>query len=130
MMTSDEARELFSEAFDDELDPERKASFEAALAADPQLREEYAQFVETFQLVGRIGELDDAETPDLLSGVQERLRKRSRGRYYRDRFSRRGGAGWLLPLLLAMMSALVLAMAWYVLHSTVVLEAAPSVDAQ
>jgi len=121
-MTSDDARELFSEAFEDDLDPARKAQFQAALAADPELRQEYTEFVETLQLVGRIGDTDDDEPPDLLAGVQERLRKRSRGRYYRDRFAQRAGGGWTLPLLLGMACVLVLATAWYALQSTVVLE--------
>jgi anti-sigma factor RsiW len=125
-MSPDEAREAFSEAFEDDLDPERKAAFEAALQEDAALREEYAEFVETLQLVGRMGGDDDDEpAPDLLAGVQERLRKRSRGRYYRDRFAQRASPGWTLPLLLLMVSVLVLATAWYALHSTVVLDEAP-----
>lgn len=122
MMSPDEARDVFSEAFEDDLDPARKAEFEAALAADPELRDEYADFVQTLQLVGRIGEDDAHEAPDLVAGVQERLRKRSRGRYYRDRFAKRAGPGWTLPLLLAMACVLVLATAWYALHSTVLLD--------
>lgn len=127
-MTSDEARDAFSAAFDGELDPSRKEAFEAALAADAELREEYAQFVETLQAVGRLAERDDGQTPDLLAGVQERLRKRSRGRYYRDRFARTPATRWLLPLLVAMVCLLVLATAWYALNSTVVLEDAPHLD--
>lgn len=125
-MSPEEAREAFSEAFEDDLDPERKAAFEAALRDDAELRQEYAEFVETLQLVSRIGGDDDEPAPDLLAGVQERLRKRSRGRYYRDRFAQRAGPGWTLPLLLLMASVLVLASAWYALHSTVVLDEAPA----
>lgn len=121
-MSPEEARDAFSEAFEDELDPARQKAFEAALAADDELRMEYASFVETLQLVRGLGEDDHA--PDLLTGVQERLRKRSRGRYYRDRFAQRAaGGGWVLALLLAMASVLVLATAWYALHARVELEA-------
>lgn len=121
-MRPDEAREAFSEAFEGELDPARREAFEAALAADDELRMEYASFVETLQLVRGLGEDDHA--PDLLAGVQERLRKRSRGRYYRDRFAQRAvGGGWVLGLLLAMALVLVLATAWYALHARVELEA-------
>ena len=73
-MSPEEAREAFSEAFEDDLDPERKAAFEAALRDDAELRQEYAEFVETLQLVSRIGGDEDEPAPDLLAGVQERLR--------------------------------------------------------
>jgi anti-sigma factor RsiW len=122
MMTADEARDSFSEAFEGELDAERKAAFDAALATDPELEHEYAEFVETFQMMGRLGDADAEPAPDLLSGVQERLRKRSRGRYYRDQFSRRAGPGWALPVLLAVACILTLALTWYALHTTVILE--------
>lgn len=122
-MSPDQARDLFSEAFEGELDAERKSEFDAVLAADAELQHEYQEFVETFQIVGHLGGEEDEPAPDLLAGVQERLRKRSKGRYYRDRFSQRSGPSWVLPLLLAMMSVLVLALAWYALHTSVVLEA-------
>lgn len=122
-MSPDQARDLFSEAFEGELDAERKSEFDAALAGDAELQQEYQEFVETFQIVGKLGGDEDEPAPDLLAGVQERLRKRSKGRYYRDRFSQRSGPSWVLPLLLAMMSVLVLALAWYALHTSVVLDA-------
>lgn len=123
-MSPVEARDRFSEALDGELDAEAKAAFEAALAADAALRQEYDEFVDTFRMVGSLGGDEDEPAPDLLAGVQERLRKRSKGRYYRDRFSQRAGpSAWALPVLLAMVSVLVLALAWFALHSTVVLEA-------
>lgn len=123
MMSPDQARDLFSEAFEGELDPERKAAFDAALAADRELGQEYADFVETFQLMGRLGEADPEPAPDLLKGVQDRLRQRSRGRYYRDEFSRRAKPGWSLPLVLALVCVALLALTWYALHTTVVLDA-------
>lgn len=122
-MTGDEARELFSEAFEGELSPERKAAFDEALANDPALLAEYEDFVETFRTMGRLAAAEEAEpAPDLLRGVQDRLRRRSRGRYYRDRFSERMGAGWVTPLLAAMAALLLLAVAYYVLQTTIVLE--------
>lgn len=120
MMAPDEARELFSEAFDGELDAEREKAFQDALAADDALKAEYDDFVETLGLVSRFGE--EEEPPDLLHGVQERLRKRSRGRYYRDRFSRRAGPGWIMPLLVSVGALLLLGVIWYAMHA-VVLEA-------
>ncbi len=121
-MSPDRVRELFSEAFEGELDAERKTDFDQAIASDDELKKEYEEFVETFQLVGRLGDDESVQAPDLLFGVQERLRKRSRGRYYRDRFSQRTGPGWMMPLLLAIVCLALLAASYYVLHSTVVLE--------
>ena len=97
MMGTEEARDLFSEAFEDDLDEARKKAFQDALASDEELKAEYDDFVETFQLVSRLGDDDAVEAPDLLHGVQERLRKRSRGRYYRDR----KGGSMLGPVQLA-----------------------------
>ena len=124
-MNSEQARHLFSEAFEGDLDPERAAAFEAALAADEGLRADYDDFVETLQLVGRLDELDPAPAPDLLHGVQERLRRRSRGRYYRDRFAKRAGPGWMMPLAAVVAVLLVLAAAFFAMQTTVILKAAP-----
>ncbi len=133
-MTSDEARERFSEAYDDELSEEERAVFDATLDADPVLRAEYDEFRAllegTHALAGR-DDLDlhddvalrraflegfpesggDLPSPDLLPGVQKKIRERSRGRYYRDRFAERGK--YATPLLLAIVMALVLGMAWF-----------------
>ena len=125
-MSSEQARDLFSEAFEGDLDEARRKAFEEALAADAELKAEYDDFVDTFRLVGRMAEAEDVRPPDLLHGVQERLRKRSRGRYYRDRFSKRAGPGWMLPLLSSIAVLVLLALAWYVMESTVVLEAPPT----
>lgn len=126
-MTSEEARELFSEAFEDDLEEERKAAFFDALEADAELKAEYDDFIDTFALVGKIGE-DVQPPPDLLRGVQERLRKRSRGRYYRDQFSRRAGPAWMLPTILVVAVLTVLAIAWFALQTTVVLDDAAATD--
>lgn len=121
-MSADEARDLFSEAFEGDLDEPQQQAFADALAADPALKAEYDDFVETFQLVARMGHADDREAPDLLHGVQERLRKRSRGRYYRDRFAKRAGPGWMMPLLTSLAVLVLLGLAWYVMQTAVVLE--------
>jgi len=133
-VTGDEARERFSEAYDAELSAEERAAFEAALAADDSLRAEYEEFrallsgalpalaadepelhddVEARRafLAGSATADTDVPVPDLLPGVQKKLRERSRGRYYRDRFAERGR--YATPLLLAIVMALVLGMAWF-----------------
>jgi anti-sigma factor RsiW len=110
-MTSEQARELFSAAFEGELDEPRARELEAALDADPGLAREYAQFVATLHLVQRAPAADEP-APDLLPGVQRRLRARSRGRFYADRFAERLGLGSSLPLVLALVMLALLALAW------------------
>lgn len=115
-MTADEARALFSDAYDGELDAEQKAAFDALLASDAALASEYAAFC---KLLGSMAsELDaaaaptEAPAPDLLPGVQRRLRARSRGRFYADRFAERTGSGVANPLLVAAILLALVAVAW------------------
>lgn len=144
-MTSDEARDLFGDAVEGGLDPSKKDAFEAALEADPELREE----LDAYRLVvqgaaslgargvgaatggegraaaGAGGDIDDVPVPDLLPGVQSRLRRRSRGRYYRDRFATQAGPRSPVPVLVGIMIALMLAAAWVAVQSLVVIEQGP-----
>lgn len=103
-MTADEARALFDAAYDGELDDDSRAAFEALLAHDAAVRSEYESFRVT---MSRTRALDATPPIDLLSGVQDKLRARSGGRFYRDRFSTQRGRSpqlvWMLVL-----SALVL----------------------
>ncbi len=108
-MTADEARELFSDALEGELEPAQHQAFEAALAADAELRAEYQAFQETMALTRG---LPVAPAGDLLPGVQRRLRARSKGRFYGDRFAQRAGLGVLHPVLLALLMLTLLALAW------------------
>ncbi len=141
-MTADEARELFSDAYDGALAPEQKEAFEAALAADAELRAEYEALCELLdaardlagdpELSGEAEALrvweaddDDLEVPDLLRGVQAKIRERSGGRFYRDRFAeRQRGLGWM-PLILALVLLLVLATAYIGLAYVEVAPSAP-----
>ena len=118
-MTSDEARDLFPEALDDALDATQRIAFQAALAADAELRSEYLELREVLSETAAIAEADAAVAPtiDLLRGVQTKLRKRSRGRFYRDRFSRDvGRTTHMWPLVAASLMLIVLGTAWYILH--------------
>ncbi|MEC7525521.1 MAG: hypothetical protein VYE22_36895 [Myxococcota bacterium] len=121
-MTSDEARDLFSEALEGDLDEAQREAFDAALVADEELRVEYDEFVDTFALVSKMGEPEAIEVPNLLPKIQDRIRRRSRGRYYRDQFSRRAGPSWMLPLVAVVAVILVLGAAVYALQTAVVLE--------
>jgi anti-sigma factor RsiW len=110
-MTSQEARELFSVAYDAELDAATQAAFDSALAADASLAAEYAEFRALLTAAAE-DETPVGPTPDLLPGVQRRLRARSRGRYYRDRFSERAGLGLRSPLIVAVIMLILGGLAW------------------
>ena len=69
-MDSNEARDLFSEAYEGDLDGERNEAFEQALEGDADLKAEYDDFVATLQMVHDLGKADDGlPPPDLLRGV-------------------------------------------------------------
>jgi anti-sigma factor RsiW len=106
-----EARELFSAAYDAELDAQEKAGFDAVLASDAALAAEYAAFRATLD-VARSDLTGIDPTPDLLPGVQRRLRARSRGRFYADKFAERAGLGMWSPLLVAAIMIGLLALLW------------------
>lgn len=114
-MTAEQARALFSCAYDGELDAEPQRAFDAALAADAALARDYAEFRSLLQRAG--GTLGEAEpltgpSPDLLAGVQSRLRARSRGRFYGDKFAERAGGGAASPLRVVVIMLALVAVAW------------------
>jgi hypothetical protein len=113
-MTSNEARELFSAAYDTELDAAAQQAFAAALAADPVLAAEYEEFRTLLRAAAE--EPEPAAAPDLLPGVQRRLRARSRGRYYGDRFAERAGLGARSPLIVAVVMLVLAGLAWLALR--------------
>ncbi len=127
--TADEIRDLFSAALEGELAGDEKKEFDAALVESAELKEEYEAFRALFRGTAAIANTTEAETdeqePALLRGVQERLNKRSKGRYYRDRFSREAGgrsATWLLLILVVLMVAIVIVS----LQNMVVIETGPA----
>jgi anti-sigma factor RsiW len=118
-MTPDEARELFPDALDGALSVAQQRAFDAALGEHPELKAEWAELRDLMSETAAIAEADAAVAPsvDLLRGVQTKLRRRSGGRFYRDRFSRDVGRGaQMWPLVAATVMLLVLGTAWYVLH--------------
>lgn len=95
-MTSDEARACFDQAIDFELSEDEQAAFEQALDEDPLLLAEFMRHREVLEQARTVGR--DVGRVDVLRGVQDKLRVRSGGRFYRDRFaSRRSGvSSWLM----------------------------------
>lgn len=110
-MTSDQARDLFSAAHESELTDDERRAFDAALAADPALSDEYARFQSVLHATQR-AVTPPSNVPNLLPKVQARIRKRSRGRFYRDRFAERGGLQTMLPLLAGVVMLVLLGALW------------------
>jgi anti-sigma factor RsiW len=88
-MTADEARALFDAAIDGELDPGTQRDFEQSLMRDDALRGEYEKQRALLAETRRLAQA--SPKVDLLQGVQEKLRARSGGRFYRDEFAQRVG---------------------------------------
>lgn len=106
-MTADEARERFSEAYEGELSEKERRAFQAALGSSPALAAEYESFRSTMRTLGKLATGDD-DAPSILPHVQAKLRARSGGKFYRDRFSQTVTKAWLLPV--AVMLAIVVMM--------------------
>lgn len=115
-MTSDEARELFSRAVDAELSADEQAAFEAVLASDRAVAAEYRVWNE---MLGRkLSSFPPQVSPeapalDLTAGIQERLRTRSGGRIYRDRFSTMAKGQQTVVVIAAVVCVVLLVAAWF-----------------
>lgn len=111
-MTSEEARGLFDAALDDELSPDQKRDFHQALANDAALKQDFEGLRD---IMHGASALQQTPSIDLLSSVQEKLRTRSGGRFYRDRFAEKQGRSplvlWIAggSLLLLMVAVIWLA---------------------
>lgn len=109
-LSPEAARALFQRALDDDLSPDEKSALEHALASDAELARELSGLR---QLSARGAALASA-TPsvDILSSVQQKLRARSGGRFYRDRFAekqgQRGALIWIIATSLVVVLGVVL----------------------
>lgn len=122
-MTPDEARDAFTEAIDGTLGEARQAEFDATLASDDALRGEYEELRAIVRETQALGAAtDQADAPALLRGVQDKLRKRSGGRFYRDRFAERAGKGTMTPVVVAVVMLLVVGVVFLALEWTQVVE--------
>lgn len=104
-MTVDEARALFDAALDGELADEVRGEFENVLAADDALRAEYERHRSLFAATEALGRVSQV---DLLAGVQHKLRARSGGKFYRDRFAERRGQSASLGVVIVVSAVLVI----------------------
>ena len=111
-LSPDDAEALFSAAYDHDLDAQEQAAFDATLQENPELAERYRVFCRTLETLKGADPAKSVPAPDLLRGVQGRLRKRSGGRYYADRFSQRSGWGMRQLSLSLLLSAAVLGLLW------------------
>lgn len=114
-----EQDELFSAAYEGELDASEQASFERRLSEDPTLRTEYDSFRQL--LSGADRAYADAPVPDLMPGIRAKLKQR-RGLLKGDRFGQLRGRGRIQPLLLAMVLVTLLLMLWMVFSTLRILD--------
>jgi len=113
----DEIREKFSAAYDNELSAEDKALFDKALQGNAELKAEYDEFAALLRSTHALAdEADELPTPDLVRGVQARLRARSGGKFFRDRFSEESGPRGVLPILLLSVMLLLVTISWFAMQ--------------
>lgn len=121
-MTADEARDLFADAAEGNLG-ERREAFDAALAGDAELKEEYALYQQLMGTTRAMGddEAHDAAAPAILPAVQKKIRVRSRGRFFKDRFAE-GADKNTLTLVLTMAVLLLVAATIVIVQNLVVVD--------
>jgi len=127
-MSADDARDRFGDALDGELGEGEQRLFDAALASDAELASEYEAYRAIVKgvasaaphVAGVEGEPESTGgevAPNLVPRVQDRLRRRSKGRFFRDRFSAGEARGSSLTVLLVTAVFLVLVATWLMLDN-------------
>ena len=120
-MDADEARDRFGDAVEGTLG-EAKEAFEAALAADEALREEFALYCELFGTKEALRE-EPKDGPALLGGVQRKIRTRSQGRFFKDRFASEAvGSGPAFGIVLSMAVLVLVAVSIVIAQQLVIVE--------
>jgi hypothetical protein len=104
-MSPDEARELFSDAYEKSLAVDQMRAFESALQAHVELADEYAAFCRTLELMRQ---RPQPTPPNLLPGIQRRLKMNKRGETLRKRF----GMGGVHPVALGLLMLALAGLAW------------------
>ena len=108
-MNRDQARTLFSAAYENELNLAEQSAFEALMAEDPQLREEYAAFRALFQSAAQ--QLNGPAAPDLMPGIRRQLLRGRRPRRG-DRLRQLSGQSLIHPFALACIALSLLGCLW------------------
>ncbi len=127
-MSAEQARDRFGDALDGTLGAAEQRLFDAALAADAELADEYEAYRAIVKGVAsaapHVAGLEGAASsaagevaPSLVPRVQDRLRRRSKGRFFRDRFSAGEARGSSLTVLLVTAVFLVLVATWLMLDN-------------
>jgi hypothetical protein len=129
-LTADEVRDLFSAYHDHELSVGESEGVRKALESDPALLKEYEGFCRMLESLSSLGgarkgreQRDSTPPADLLPKVQDKLYQRSRGKFYRDRWSRTAG---LLPLEIMAMAVIVAMVLAYVLMTSITVKPVPN----
>lgn len=132
-MTSDEARDRFGDALDGSLSAVDQTAFDAAIAADAELADELELYrkiavgaaglgARSSQPPGEAGPgaapglADAIPPPDFLPRVQARIRKNTRGRYFRDRNADTAAPRTAVTMALVVLTILVLIAAAIYVH--------------
>lgn len=112
----EQARALFQRALDQELTPRQERALEQALMRDATLDAELSALRRVMNETAKLSH--NVPSVDLLSSVQHKLRARSGGRFYRDRFAERRGRGALLPwAIAASILVVLLTVLWFTFAS-------------
>jgi hypothetical protein len=104
-MSPDEARDLFSDAYEKALAVDAQAAFDATLEAHAELAAEYAQFCRTLELMRQ----RPRPTPNLLPGVRRRLKQRGRSALRNKLYG-------VQPIAIGALMLVLLGVAWLALH--------------
>ena len=132
-MTSDEARDRFGDAIDGSLAEQDRTAFDAAIASDAELREEYELYRKIVGGASALGERssqppppgtppdpsgiwDAAPPADFLPKIQARIRQRTRGRFFRDKLAETAAPRGAMTTILVVVTILVLIAAAVLLH--------------
>ncbi|MBL8603804.1 MAG: zf-HC2 domain-containing protein [Myxococcales bacterium] len=131
-LNDETVRDLFSAYHDHELGRDEAEAVRAYLEANPELAGEYRAFCKMIDALGAMADgarsASGAHTAapraevDLLAGVQSKLSRRSRGKFYNDRWSRNVG---IVPLELIAVLVLIALIAAYFSMTSISVAPAP-----